>query len=192
MGLLGNIRLLTNPFCFQPPVWAGVRGSILPKASLTLFKSLFMNVKTGAGGAQVRLVPKGKPQGYCKFLEQDARSTALHSTARGNTSNPSAPRREGRLGLQFMLSCKSLILENYSQPGFDWGRKASVMVLADQGWGIMLGERASLFWPWERGWHKAGFLSGVNTGSGKPQEPLPHVDPTMVSSILLSSLKLRT
>ena len=64
-------------------------------------------------------VNKIKPQGYCKFLEQDARSTALHSTARENTSNPSAPGREGRPGLQFMLSCKSLILESFSQPGFD-------------------------------------------------------------------------
>lgn len=67
-----------------------------------------------------------------------------------------------------------------------------MMVVADQGWGVMLGERASLLWLWERGWHKAGVLSGVNTGSGKPQEPFLHVDPTMVSSILLSSLKLRT
>lgn len=79
------------------PVWAGVRGTISYMECPPLFKSLFMNVKTGARGAQVRLTPKGKPQGYCKFLEQDARTTMLLSTARDGISNPSAPGKGGRI-----------------------------------------------------------------------------------------------
>lgn len=78
-----------------------------------------MSIRPGAGGAQARLAPKENHEAIVNALDKTRSQPGFILQQEVNISNPGPPRRGEGPGLEFMLTCKSLILESRSQPVFD-------------------------------------------------------------------------
>lgn len=110
--------MLTNTFGFQPLVWV-VSEALSHMWRVPPIEILIYERKAGGWRSPSEAGSEGKPHGDDKCLEQDVRLTMLRSTARESTSNPRAPGRGVRLGLEFMRTATSLTLESHCQPDFD-------------------------------------------------------------------------
>lgn len=180
VGLLGNIRLLTNLFLVFSCLFELVSEAVSYPSAISFILNPYFKTWNRAEGPRWGWSAKGNHKAIVNSLNKMQGRPSIPQQE--ITLNPSAPGRREDLG--FNSCCKSLILESYSQPGFDWRR--NMPCRCEVGWpgGESCWEREPHFFGYGERLHKAGVLSGVNTGSGKSiWEPFLHVDPTMVSSI---------